>query len=1325
MNPKLFPLLYALLVSVPAYGEVTGNMNSQEVGDVVFRRLDKIPKQAHNAIYVGQTDKEDSIPSIPFYHKVIEMAGVVNTNWGKVTEVKGIGFSNFQEFMVAHPVYYGAFTAYKPNVTDPLQMFISQGQRKLIFEAAQLLLNRGSEIKYVVTNGENMTQVLNNYFKAGVDEDGNNLVNYTGDPLQIVRMRCDSFVEYAYAYAGVPIAKTSGGVPVYLTTKAGASYLVGMAGIFSLYPSTQRDTWMVPSQTENPTLIVKDSNDVEVSGTASTTTLKFIMQDASSGPGLLKIHKDPIDSVYGMADFSFPIELMNKDTVLTGNINSEKTFTLSKADGLSPGYFQATAYDHAGNMSAGVSFTIPPKAGINIGSLGPLYNNFKGVSISVPSTLERGHTFTFSESVAGVSAVTIDGPQGNLVSWNFEPPVLSTGTVLYDLSNGTYTVTALNAVGEETATSFKISELNVQISTLESTQNYVHDDLLKPGTFYFTAHVIAESPNNLSRIQLITSTGALLTEKIVSGHTATADFDLPAFPLSQPLPNHTLFDRYIWMDASPPPYIARVIDSEGNVKDSSFALSGKETYLAEGGGYPDGIESYDYIRSTDVTKSDFIAGPLVMNYGISESTSGLVLGTGEGFGASWGSVSQWITQTPISISEQLAIPMPQTIGTFREIIRTRGSDGIAGGESVVAEGEVFIDRYDSNGTSEEWIRSHASCGTAALVLGYWPAAGFVVCTRQTVPTPILQPAKQFVEWEFIYNKTSDTTIPICGLIPDGTNLNYQCQRYGARVLNYSQTLILAGFALSQEPILSTASIPSGQNIFAPLNSYGEAYFDEVTSPGSLTVTATTSRPPAGFAEAAQNTTYEITPSPDLAFTGNVRLTLKYPSDNLTPAQENQLKLVKVVNPATGKYEQLAATLNPANKTISVTITSFSKFMVLAPEYPDPQATQSPDSINGFPEMDFLSGAAASLSKYDMGGSAGVGTLAALKSANKFPVGNVYSLSTATSTFEPSGAIKMRYSGGAVAGLGIDEDSLAIYGFTATGDLYKLPYLTLDKDNKVLTARVPSAAYPLFAVLASSQQVENTPPSVYPDGISPETAISFGGITVPVADGTFISSATAILFSASDPQVQSVVTSGVNLTNYILSPGSGTVEISTYTGPFTLPEGVHPMYYMSVDNAGNYEFPKATTMYIDATPPETELSATLMTLAPDTSFYATISGTITLSAADPLVRGAQSGVLKTFYLVEKNFSECLNLAPFLLNPSGQLPTFTGPPGTCENPLYTASFTLSPGTHTVQYLSLDNIRNMESPKTFHLEVARDTAPPMCKGNNKDTHKRVLRT
>jgi len=137
-----------------------------------------------------------------------------------------------------------------------------------------------------------------------------------------------------------------------------------------------------------------------------------------------------------------------------GNITPAKTFNLSASDGLSPGYYQAAAYDHAGNSSQKFNFKFPELSAININSANALYNNFKGISGTAPSTLERSHTFEFSESVAGVSAVSIDGPQGNLWAQTFDPPVYRTATVLADLPVGNYTAKSFNSVGAETMTPF-------------------------------------------------------------------------------------------------------------------------------------------------------------------------------------------------------------------------------------------------------------------------------------------------------------------------------------------------------------------------------------------------------------------------------------------------------------------------------------------------------------------------------------------------------------------------------------------------------------------------------------------------------------------------------------------------------------------------------------------------------------------------------------------------------------------------------------------------------------------------------------------------------
>ncbi|OGR79937.1 MAG: hypothetical protein A2X38_01960 [Elusimicrobia bacterium GWC2_61_25] len=142
---------------------------------------------------------------------------------------------------------------------------------------------------------------------------------------------------------------------------------------------------------------------------------------------------------------------------------ARKNVISSASDNLKP-YFNAAAYDHAGNSSQNFNFKIPELTAININSAKDvLYNNFKGISAVAPSTLERAHSFEIFESVAGVSAVSIDGPQGNLWTQTFDPPVFSTSTSLSDLPTGDYVARALNAVGAETKTPFISNFLNSSV----------------------------------------------------------------------------------------------------------------------------------------------------------------------------------------------------------------------------------------------------------------------------------------------------------------------------------------------------------------------------------------------------------------------------------------------------------------------------------------------------------------------------------------------------------------------------------------------------------------------------------------------------------------------------------------------------------------------------------------------------------------------------------------------------------------------------------------------------------------------------------------------
>ncbi len=1254
-----FAILFLLLpgglsaITLPT----TGNLASREIADVVFRRLDSFP-DTHSGIYVGYTSPTGDTPSLAYYNTVIQMTGLVDhgTNWEGIVQpggVRGIEFVTLDSFEHDHPVNYGAFM----HPSDP-----DIGTRKKILDKAQYLMTRDVPVAYVVLPGQSAARVFTSYFSYAY---GTNIGPVTDD--NIVAIRSDAFVEYCYASAGVPI------MPDNITTEAGAYALIHH---FGLSPSDQQ-SHMVPSQTDNPATTINGSAGYIVQGPA----FDFNVSDQKSGAGVFKL----FDSNYRVI-YSSAIPLLQNSLIQTNNITASHEFDLTAADGLTSGSYQGTAYDHAGNNSD-FNFIIPPLDAHAVDSVGLLYSGFEGVSAVEPSTLERTHTFTFSEPTAGVSSVTIDGPQGNLVSWNFDPPVPSTYVTLGSLPIGEYQVRSWNAVGALTSTPFNVGELAVEVSTEASRQDYMYSDLLQPGTFQVTIDVLPEAPAGADKVQLVSSTGALVTEQAVS--TGTADLTAFVPPVSTSSTDYS------------GAYAIRLFDKDGNYVDKDITLSGAVNSFSAASLYePQGefkTTVYDLTRDFNAA---YIPGAVNKNYAPEVDSNNNPIGT----------------VVPLNLQPGLKLvgtgacqsyPDPSSdvdLGTAQFALTTWNNADKSDAETQIVESAEFKARWT---TPDNYLNipPDEDCINTATVL-----PSYMVCSKLSATTTAkIIPLKRYVQGVTTVNVG---TMYFSGSVVDPNSVPPTCNTF-VPTLDSHEYPGIYGLALRQTwltGISAGQNVAAGSNIEIPLGRFGHISFAKVDSGGQITAKLETTRAPNGYAPSSQSLDYSITQDGNLVFSGPAHLTLKYDPSNLSGAQESGLKFLRVVDPATGNYEELPASVDTAAKTISADVTSFSKFMVAAPEFSVPQTAQSQNSVNGAPELEFMAGVPVNLNQYDLSGTAGQAALAGLESANKLPVGNVYSITATTDTFEPSGAIKMRYATGAPGMLGVSEDSLAIYAFNGNGDLYQLPYQTLDKDNKVLTARVPSTAYPLYAVLASSQQIENTPPSVYPDGIPPQTTVSFNGPALPATDGTFISSSTTIVLTAADQQVASVVISGVSLTNYILAPDSATVEVSTYTGPFTLPEGAHPMYYMSVDNAGNYEFPQGTTVYVDATPPETQLSASLITVSTFVPNYAVISGSVSLTAADPLVNGVQSGLYGTFYLVDGNFADCPGFAQFLANPTGQQFNFSGPAGACGNPRYSGPFTLSLGTHTVQYFSVDNVANIESLRTYQLSVvSADSTPP----------------
>ncbi|MBI2788190.1 MAG: hypothetical protein HYX59_05855, partial [Elusimicrobia bacterium] len=184
-------------------------------------------------------------------------------------------------------------------------------------------------------------------------------------------------------------------------------------------------------------------------------------------------------------------------------------------------------------------------------------------------------------------------------------------------------------------------------------------------------------------------------------------------------------------------------------------------------------------------------------------------------------------------------------------------------------------------------------------------------------------------------------------------------------------------------------------------------------------------------------------------------------------------------------------------------------------------------------------------------------------------------------------------------------------------------------------------------------------------------------------------------------------SGVYAIDY--STGS---ELAQFAGSINLPNGVHELFYRARDNVGSIEDAHSVLLFvgvdIDSAPPIISLSldglgliqGDLATIAPNTN--------IVLSGADPS-GPSSSGLAEIRYLVDADPASCGGaLADIGADPYA-------PPGSCANSIYTSTFTLSIGSHSLVFSGTDRARNMDSLHYYTISVSStsdflmDTTPP----------------
>ncbi|MBI4249812.1 MAG: hypothetical protein HY611_09950, partial [Elusimicrobia bacterium] len=203
--------------------------------------------------------------------------------------------------------------------------------------------------------------------------------------------------------------------------------------------------------------------------------------------------------------------------------------------------------------------------------------------------------------------------------------------------------------------------------------------------------------------------------------------------------------------------------------------------------------------------------------------------------------------------------------------------------------------------------------------------------------------------------------------------------------------------------------------------------------------------------------------------------------------------------------------------------------------------------------------------------------------------------------------------------------------------------------------------------------------VFLDQTPPVTNISYSGAYwVQTGSGTpsqaqvFIASMTYVVLTAQDP-VAGGVASGMQATRYRVDSGTWT----DYAGSFLLPgEGQHAVEWTSTDRASNEEAVQSLNAAVDSVTPETGYSIGQPSFGTFGMRIIDPEALISFNAEDSAAAGAASGVEETTYRIDAGSPQ----------------------------VFSSSFTLSLGTHSVEYWSADHVGNEEAHDAFAVTVTQ---------------------
>ncbi|MBI5573280.1 MAG: fibronectin type III domain-containing protein [Elusimicrobia bacterium] len=250
---------------------------------------------------------------------------------------------------------------------------------------------------------------------------------------------------------------------------------------------------------------------------------------------------------------------------------------------------------------------------------------------------------------------------------------------------------------------------------------------------------------------------------------------------------------------------------------------------------------------------------------------------------------------------------------------------------------------------------------------------------------------------------------------------------------------------------------------------------------------------------------------------------------------------------------------------------------------------------------------------------------------------------------PSGIKETKYSVSNSTNINTDfAQYISTYNITGADGIYTIAYYSKDNVENTEETRI------------NTVKLDNT---------KPVSQLQITDYKFQIDGKTYITPETQIIISAQDPTINEVA-SGLKAIYYSIDD----LPLITYDLPLTFTEGVHKIKYYSVDNLGNTEQTNEKILYVDGTAPITNIIIGEPKFSAFGTNYISPETPITLTATDPVSNGVASGVKKIQFRVDS--SEFID--------------------------YVSSFTLTEGSHTIDYRSMDNLQNTEETKSVKVTV-----------------------